>query len=124
MPGTYSLPLYLYKDGRVVSRSIEQDFLDTVDERTSLNKELYKPRQMIVEHPFGTIKRAWGISYFRTRGLKSVKVEASLAFLAYNMRRVMSIMGVKEMIKRLERLSCLFNLYKLHINIYWSKIAI
>ena len=42
---------------RVVSRCVDQDFLDIVDERTNANKELYKKRQMIVEHPFGTIKR-------------------------------------------------------------------
>ena len=57
---------------------------------------------MIVVYPFGTIKRAWGISYFQAKDLKSVKTEVSLVFWAYNMRRVMNIIGVKEMIKRLE----------------------
>lgn len=97
----------IYKDkctkskvGRTISRSIDQDFLDIVDERTRSNKELYKTRQMIVEHPFGTIKRGWGLSYFLTKGLESVKTEASLAFLAYNIKRVINILGIKEMIKR------------------------
>lgn len=89
------------KKGREISRSVDQEFLDTVDERTIRNKDLYKTRQMIVEHPFGTIKRAWGIYFFRTRGLESVKVEASLAFLAYNMKRVMNILGVKEILRRI-----------------------
>ena len=56
---------------------------------------------MIVEHPFGTIKRNWGYYYFLTRGLESVKTEMGLAFLAYNFRRVLNILGAKEMIKRL-----------------------
>ncbi len=56
---------------------------------------------MIVEHPFGTVKRGFGITYFLTRGLKSVKAEASLAFLAYNMKRAINILGVKEIIRRL-----------------------
>ncbi|MBZ4647186.1 MAG: hypothetical protein JG777_2675 [Clostridia bacterium] len=108
------------KEGRAITRCIDQDFLDVVDERTAKNKELYKKRQMIVEHPFGTIKRGWGLSYFLTRGLESVKEEASLAFLAYNMKRVINILGIKEVIKRLEGLLHPSNLCKLHINIYWK----
>ena len=88
------------KKGRQIRRSIDQDFLDIVDNRTNENKELYRQRQMIVEHPFGTIKRGFGITYFLTRGLKSVKMEASLAFLAYNMKQVINILGVKEIIRR------------------------
>jgi len=52
------------KIGRRIRRSIDQDFLDIVDERTKENKELYRQRQMIVEHPFGTIKRGLGIHIF------------------------------------------------------------
>jgi len=89
------------KNGRRIKRSIDQDFLDIVDERTRENKELYKQRQMIVDHPFGTIKRGLGITYFLTKGLPSVKMEASLAFLAYNMKRVINILGVKKIIRRL-----------------------
>lgn len=108
------------KEGRTITRSIDQDFLDTVDNRTSENKELYKKRKMIVEHPFGTIKRWWGFSYFLTRGLESVKTEASLAFLAYNMVRLINILGVKEILKRLEGIKSSFNLFNLHINNYWE----
>ncbi len=109
------------KTGRMITRPINQDFLDTVDQRTSRNKELYKTRQMIVEHPFGTVKRGWGISYFLTRGLASVKTEVSLAFLAYNMKRVINILGIKEIIKRLKGDLYSFNLFRLHINNYWHK---
>lgn len=108
------------KKGRAIIRSIDQDFLDTVDQRTNANKELYKTRQMIVEHPFGTIKRGWGISYFLTRGIESVKAEASLVFLAYNMKRIINILGVKGILKRLKGLKTPFNLFKLHINNYWN----
>jgi hypothetical protein len=68
------------KEGRIVRRSTKQDLLDTVDKRTAENKELYETRQMIVEHPYGTIKRGWGLSYFLTRSTESVKTEASLTF--------------------------------------------
>lgn len=109
------------ENGRIITRHIDQDFLDTVDQRTSENKELYKTRQMIVEHPFGTIKRRWGLSYFLTRGLESVKTEASLAFLAYNMKRIINILGIKEILKRLKGLYRSFNLFYLHISNYWDK---
>ncbi|WIV12910.1 IS1182 family transposase [Proteiniborus sp. MB09-C3] len=87
--------------GRRIRRSIDQDCLDIVDERTSENKEFYRQRQMIVEHPFKTVKRGFGITYFLTRGLESVKAEASLAFLAYDMKRVINILGIREIIRRL-----------------------
>lgn len=106
------------KDGREINRSVDQDFLDIVDKRTAENKELYKTRQMIVEHPFGTIKRGWGFSYFLTRGIESVKTEASLTFLAYDMKRVINILGVKEILKRLKEKIYSSNLFNLHINNY------
>jgi len=87
--------------GRLISRNLNQEFLDTVDKRTRENKELYVQRQMLVEHPFGTIKRVWGYSYFLMRGIKSVAAENSLHFLVYNLRRVISILGVKEIIRKL-----------------------
>ncbi|SET79979.1 Transposase DDE domain-containing protein, partial [Natronincola peptidivorans] len=62
---------------------------------------LYKQRQMIVEHPFGTIKRGLGMTYFLTKGMQSVKAEISFAFLAYNIKRAINILGVKEIIRRL-----------------------
>ncbi|RCX06873.1 DDE family transposase, partial [Anaerobacterium chartisolvens] len=71
-------------------------------------------RQTIVEHPFGTIKRGWGFSYFLTRGIESVKTETCLAFLAYNLKRVINIVGTKEILKRLKGLKDSFNLSNVH----------
>jgi len=88
-------------NGRVIFRNANQELLDRIDRRLKNNKELYQKRQMIVEHPFGTVKRQWGFTYFLTRGLKSVKTEAFLMFLAYNMKRVLNILGVQGMIERL-----------------------
>lgn len=87
--------------GRTICRHIDQDFLDTIDLAVELNFEKYKQRQMIVEHPFGTIKRNWGAYYFLTKRKASVSAEISLSFLAYNLRRVMNILGIKELIQRL-----------------------
>ena len=90
------------KEGRIISRSIDQDFLDTVDERTSKNKELLKKRKEMVEHPFGTIKRGFPYVQLLTRGLKSVKTEIYLGFFCYNFKRVIKILGDKpEIIKKI-----------------------
>jgi transposase len=88
--------------GRTICRHVDQDFLDTIDLATERNKEKYKQRQMIVEHPFGTIKRSWGAYYFLTKRKVSVSAEISLSFLAYNLKRVMNILGIKELVKRLQ----------------------
>ena len=87
--------------GRTISRNLAQPLLDEVDRRTRKNKQLYRQRQMIVEHPFGTIKRVWGYNCFLTRGLNSVSAENKLHLLAYNLRRVINILGVEEIVKRL-----------------------
>jgi transposase len=88
--------------GRVICRHVDQDFLDTIDLQNELNMEKYKLRQMIVEHPYGTIKRSWGAYYFLTRRKISVTAEISLSLLVYNLKRVMNILGNDELIRRLK----------------------
>jgi transposase len=55
-------------------------------------------RKELAEHPFGTIKRAMDAGYLLTKGLSKVTGEFSLVFLAYNLKRVINIMGVKNLI--------------------------
>jgi hypothetical protein len=50
-------------------------------------------RKQTVEHPFGTIKSWMGATHFLTRRFKNVSTEMSLHVLAYNLRRMMSILG-------------------------------
>ena len=52
-------------------------------------------RRQTVEHPFGTLKAWMGSTHFRTRTLEKVKTEMSLHVLAYNMKRMINIFGVK-----------------------------
>jgi transposase len=87
--------------GRTICRHVDQDFLDTIDLATELNMDKYRLRQTIVEHPFGTIKRTWGAYYFLTKRKVSVSAEISISFLVYNLKRVMSILGNEEILKRL-----------------------
>jgi transposase len=66
-----------------------------VDKRTKVNMQMYHQRKQLVEHPFGTVKRAFGFSYFLTRGNDNVRTESLLHFLVYNMKRAINIVGTQ-----------------------------
>jgi transposase len=51
-------------------------------------------RRQTVEHPFGTVKAWMGSTHFLTRTLNRVSTEMSLHVLAYNIKRVIAIIGV------------------------------
>jgi transposase len=76
---------------REILRLPYQDVLDAVEERTKKNKGLYRRRQEIVEHIFGTIKAVWGYRQFLCRGMEKVAAETALSCLAYNMRRAFNV---------------------------------
>jgi len=87
--------------GRVISRFEYQDVIDANNKRVKENKEEYAKRKCIVEHPFGTVKRAWGYTYALLKGIQKITAEIALMFTCYNMRRAISIMGVVGLIKAL-----------------------
>lgn len=90
--------------GRIITRSKDQDFLDKVDARTQENMDKYLQRQMIVEHPFGTIKRTMNAGYYLCRGMESVLGETSLIMLAYNFKRVLNIVGIDNLRRKIAEL--------------------
>jgi len=81
------------KNGRVVTRDPFNDYSDEVDAFTAIHKDLFSMRKELVEHPFGTVKRALGFTYFLTCGYENVRTESVLHFLAYNMKRLINIIG-------------------------------
>lgn len=89
--------------GRVIERSKYQDYVDRNNERVKTQKILYNKRQQICEHPFGTIKRAWGYTYTLLKGIKKVDGEMGIIFTCYNLRRTISIMGVEKLLKKLKK---------------------
>lgn len=89
---------------REIERSEYQDVVDENNKRVDENMPLYKTRQQIIEHPFGTIKRSWGYTYTLLKGLEKVNGEMAIIFTVYNIRRAMSIIGVKELISKLKEL--------------------
>ena len=81
------------RHGRHIERSLDESAVEANRLRVLNNRDKYKRRQAIVEHPYGTIKRSWGYYYTLLKGKEKVKGEYSLVFLVYNMRRAMSILG-------------------------------
>jgi len=87
--------------GRVIERSQYQQAVEENNERVYTEKEKYRKRQAIVEHPFGIIKRQWGYDHVLVKGLKKVDAELGLIFTVYNLRRLITIFGAKGLIERL-----------------------
>ena len=82
------------KYGKGIQRSQYQHYINSNKERIEQNKSYYRKRQAIVEHPYGTIKRQWGFSYILTKKYKQrAESDVGLMFVAYNLRRIINIMG-------------------------------
>jgi len=88
-------------EGRRITRWTYEDLLEDMQRRVRASPEKMKLRKQLVEHPFGTLKRAWNQGYFLTKGLESVNAEMSLTVLAYNIKRVIQILGVPRMMEAL-----------------------
>lgn len=84
---------------RRVSRWEYEDILDRVQARLDANPHSMRTRKSTVEHPFGTIKSWMGSNHFLTRRLENVSTEMSLHVLAYNMKRVINILGVPALLQ-------------------------
>lgn len=63
--------------------------------------EIYAQRQAIVEHPFGTMKRQWGFDHVMTKKTKErASADVGFIFIAYNLRRIINIIGIEELISQ------------------------
>ena len=89
------------KNGRLIERSQYAKAVEANTKRISEEREKYLLRQQIVEHPFGTIKRQWGFDHVLMKGLKKNEAEFGLIFSVYNLKRILSILGMNELKKRL-----------------------
>jgi transposase len=84
---------------RRIRRWEHETILERVQQRFDENPETVSLRSKSVEHPFGTIKTWMGAAHFKMKTLKHVATEMALHVLAYNMTRVMAILGVPGLIK-------------------------
>jgi transposase len=79
---------------RRVRRWEHEPVLDAMEERLARRPELIQVRRSAVEHVFGTLKSWMGATHCLTRGLNNVRTEIGLQVLAYNLKRVMTIVGI------------------------------
>jgi transposase len=86
---------------RRVRRWEHEAVLEEMQLRLSKAPEMMRVRKRTVEHPFGTLKQWMGATHFLTRKLAGVSAEMSLNVLAYNLKRVMKIIGANGLIKAL-----------------------
>ncbi len=83
---------------RRIARWEHEEVLEAVQRRLDENPEAMRQRRETVEHPFGTIKARMGVTHFLMRRLKNVRTEMALSVLAYNLTRVMNILGIGPLI--------------------------
>jgi transposase len=82
---------------RKISRLVNEAVVERQAARVAAHPEIVKRRKAIVEHVFGTL-RLWGHDVFLMKGLEKVRAEFTLSALAYNLRRVLNLMSVAELL--------------------------
>jgi hypothetical protein len=79
---------------RRITRWEHEHLIEAMYSRMEENPNLMRTRRCTVEHPFGTIKAWMGSTHFHMRRLRNVRTEMALYVLAYNIKRVISMIGV------------------------------
>jgi transposase len=83
---------------RRITRWEHEHVVEAVQRRLDENPQAMRQRRETVEHPFGTIKARMGATHFQMKTLPKVATEMALSVLAYNLTRVLNILGVKPLI--------------------------
>jgi transposase len=84
---------------RRIARWEHEEVLERAQERLDQRPDAMIVRRSTVEHPFASIKAWMGATHFRMKTLKHVATEMALHVLAYNLKRVMAILGVRELLR-------------------------
>lgn len=89
---------------KIIERHEFSEALEINKQNIARNPEIYAQRQGIVEHPFGTMKRQWGFDHIMTKkSMKPASADVGLIFTAYNLKRIMNIIGVSALINLLSK---------------------
>ena len=80
---------------RRITRWEHEEVVEAVQQRLDKNPDAMRQRRETVEHPFGTLKMRMGATHFLMKTLPKVAGEMALHVLAYNLTRVMNIVGIK-----------------------------
>jgi transposase len=84
---------------RRITRWEHEHLIEAIYARMDANPDLMRLRRCTVEHPFGTIKAWMGATHFQMRKLKNVSTEMALHVLAYNIKRVINMIGARALLK-------------------------
>lgn len=87
---------------RRVARWEHEHVVDELEARLEREPERMRTRRCTAEHPFGTLKCWMGYTHFLTKTVPKVSAEMSLHVLAYNMKRVMNILGPQQLIEAMQ----------------------
>lgn len=87
---------------RAIARRLNETVVERAAQRLEKYPQILARRKEIVEHVFGTL-RNWGHDHFLTKGLPKVKAEFSLSALTYNLRRVLNLFSVEQLIEELTK---------------------
>ena len=94
---------------RLIHRSEYADYYEANRVNVKEKEQLYKRRQAIVEHPYGTIKRQWGINYILTKkGIARASSDVGLMFIAYNLRRIDYILTLEVLKEYLKAVASMY----------------
>lgn len=91
------------EDGRRIIRLVHEEFKEQTEAnyKRPENQEIYKLRKEKAEHPFGHMKRNLGAGQFMLRGLPKVNAEVSLLAACFNIARMMTIVGIPQLLVKL-----------------------
>ena len=113
-------------NGKVIQRSQYTQNIQDNAKRIAQSGELYKRRQALVEHPYGTIKRQWGFNHILTKkGIQAASADLGLMLLAYNLKRLFKLkVSLEAAIKHsfLSVLKLLEGLERLKPKVYYQDI--
>jgi hypothetical protein len=79
------------------TRKANEHLMEAMAARMKAQPWKFKLRKTLAEHPFGTIKRWFGYTHFLLKGLEKVRCEWSLTTLAYNLKRVLNLVGFEKL---------------------------
>ena len=89
---------HLRSKERRITRWEHEHLLETVQQRLDQDPQAMRRRRETVEHPFGTLKMRMGATHFLMKTLPKVASEMALSVLAYNLTRVMNIVGTRALL--------------------------
>ena len=87
---------------RTITREEDEAVMEVMAARVAAHPEKMKLRKQLCEHPFGTIKRWFGYSYFLMKGLEKVRCEWNLITLVYNLKRALNLVSLEKLMAAVE----------------------